>query len=59
MSDFSVINENREALKPEYEEFVKTERGKSWKHFWQRQTGSERSGNFGDYLYDFYPELLA
>ena len=41
MSDFNAINENREALKPEYEEFMQTERGKSWKHFWQRQTGSE------------------
>lgn len=41
-----------------YEQFIQTERGKEWKHFWQSQTGSERSGDFGDYLYDFYPEML-
>ena len=49
---------DREALRPEYEQFIQTERGKEWKHFWQSQTDSERSGDFGDYLYDFYPEML-
>ena len=47
MSD---ICKDREALRPKYEQFVQTERGKEWKHFWQSQTGSERSGDFGDYL---------
>lgn len=51
--------ENEEGLKVEYEEFLETERGQEWKHFWQIQTGSERAGDFGDYLYDFYPEMLA
>lgn len=55
MSD---ICKDREALRPKYEQFIQTERGKEWKHFWQSQTGSERSGDFGDYLYDFYPEML-
>ena len=55
MSD---IYKDREALRLKYEQFIQTERGKEWKHFWQSQTGSERSGDFGDYLYDFYPELL-
>lgn len=45
-------------LKASYETFLQTERGKEWKHFWQSQTGSERRGDFGDYLYDFYPEML-
>ena len=45
-------------LKIEYEEFIKTERGQEWKKFWQRENGSERAGDFGDYLYDFYPEML-
>ena len=55
MSD---ICKDREALRPKYKQFIQTERGKEWKHFWQSQTGSERSGDFGDYLYDFYPEML-
>lgn len=55
MSD---ICKDRETLRPKYEQFIQTERGKEWKHFWQSQTGSERSGDFGDYLYDFYPEML-
>ena len=25
---------DREALRPEYEQFIQTERGKEWKHFW-------------------------
>ena len=52
------ICKDREALRPEYEQFIQTERGKKWKYFWKSQTGSERSGDFGDYLYDFYPETL-
>lgn len=55
MSD---ICKDREALRHEYEQFVQTERGKEWKHFWQSEMGSERGGDFGDYLYDFYPEML-
>ena len=55
MSD---ICKDREALRPKYEQFIQTERGKEWKHFWQSQTGSERSGDFGDYLYDFF-QLFA
>lgn len=58
---------NKDFFDPEYNDYpilkiwengVETERGKEWKHFWQSQTGSERSGDFGDYLYDFYPEML-
>lgn len=55
MSD---ICKDREALRPKYEQFIQTEKGKEWKHFWQSQTDSERNGDFGDYLYDFYPEML-
>ena len=50
--------EDIEDLRLKYEQFIQTERGKEWKHFWQSQTGSERSGDFGDYLYDFYPEMI-
>lgn len=52
------ICKDRKALRHEYEQFIQTNKGKEWKHFWQCQTGSERSGDFGDYLYDFYPEML-
>ncbi len=55
MSD---ICKDRESLRPKYERFIQTKAGKEWKHFCQSQTGSERSGDFGDYLYDFYPEML-
>ena len=55
MSD---ICKDREALRPEYEQFIKTEKGKEWIEFWQSQTGSQNDGDFGDYLYDFYPEML-
>ena len=55
MSD---ICKDREALRPKYKQFIQTERGKEWKHFWQSQIGSDIGGDFGDYLYDFYPEML-
>ena len=56
MSD--ILYKDIEALRLKYEQFIQTERGKEWKHFCQSQTGSERSGDCGDYLYDFYPEML-
>ena len=27
-------------------------------NFWQTEIGSQNGGDFGDYLYDFYPEML-
>lgn len=49
----------REAeLKIEYENFLNTEEGQEWKKSWQRENGSEREGDFGDYLYDFHTEML-
>ena len=50
--------ERIEDLKKEYNDFIKTKRGQEWVMFWKRETGSDRSGDFGDYLYDFYPEML-
>lgn len=55
MSD---ICKDREVLRPEYKHFIQTEKGKEWEHFWQSQIGSDIGGDFGDYLYDFYPEML-
>ena len=50
--------ERMEDLKTEYNDFIKTKRGQDWQMFWKRETGSEICGDFGDYLYDFYPEML-
>ena len=50
------IEERREALRSEYEGFIQTERGKEWQKEW---VDLEGNGDFSDYLYDFYPELLT
>lgn len=50
--------ERMEDLKTEYNNFLETKRGQEWVVFWKRETGSEISGDFGDYIYDFYPEML-
>ena len=51
-----------EELKVEYEKFVQTKAGKEWKDHWiKRYTNPDDikdAGDFGDYLYDFYPEML-
>ena len=52
------VNMERENLKPKYEAFLKTAKGQEWKREWIARTGLEEDGGFGDYLYDFYPELL-
>lgn len=51
--------EKMKEFKIEYNEFVNTADGKKWKEHWKNETGSKSRGNFGDYLYDFYPEWLA
>ena len=52
------MNMEYEKLKQQYEAFLKTPKGQKWKQKWITQTGSEEDGAFGDYIYDFYPELL-
>ena len=52
----SNICKDREALKPKYEQFIQTKEGKEWKRF--SKVGTQNDGDFGDYLYDFYPEML-
>lgn len=44
-------------LKEEYDEFIKTDEGKIWKEAWKMKYGTDM-GDFGDFLYDFYPEIL-
>lgn len=46
-------------LKEKYEKFIQTKEGKEWVSHWQKITGSDISGDFGDYLYDFYPEMIS
>lgn len=50
--------ERLKELECKYEEFIKTEKGKQWKNHWKKEMGSDSCGDFGDYLYDFYPEML-
>ena len=52
------ICKDREVLRPKYEQFIQTKEGKEWKRFWQTKVGTQNDGDFGDYLYDFYPEML-
>lgn len=51
-----------EELKVEYENFLKTKEGQEWKEDWiERYSNPEdikEAGDFGDYLYDFYTEML-
>lgn len=45
-------------LKEEYEKFILT-KGKEWINHWQKIIGSDTGRDFGDYLYDFYPEMIS
>lgn len=45
-------------LKCEYEKFLQHSDGKKWRKEWQERMRSDRPGDFGDFLYDFYTEML-
>lgn len=45
-------HKTEEDIKDEYMKFIKTDEGKEWLEFY------DLGGDFGDYLYDFYPEML-
>lgn len=47
-----------EVLRSKYEQFIRTASGKEWIEFWRKKIGSNNGGDFGDFLYDFYPEML-
>ena len=47
-----------EELKVEYENFLNTKEGQEWKEHWKNEIGSDSYCDFGNYLYDFYPEML-
>ena len=42
----------------QYVEFLKTKSGQEWKEHCKYKTDSDLCGDFGNYLYDFYPEML-
>ena len=53
------MNKTEEELKTEYINFIKTDKGKEWLEFWHNNMKSDLAGDFGDYLYDFYPEMIS
>lgn len=55
---FMTKQERKRELQIEYNNFIKTESGKEWKEHWNKLSDSDDCGDFGDYLYDFYPEML-
>ena len=62
MVETSSYEERMKELEIEYNEFLETKCGQEWKEHWvKRYSNSENikdTGDFGDYLYDFYPEML-
>ena len=49
--------ERLKELELEYEEFVKTDSGKRWLDDCKSRNNGQ-TGDSGDYIYDFYPEIL-
>lgn len=46
-------------LEKEYDVFIQTEDGREWQDYWRTEIGSDDCGDFGDYLYDFYTEMVV
>ena len=56
----TVTREREERLKElelKYQEFIKTDSGKKWLDDCKSRNNGQ-TGDCGDYLYDFYPEVL-
>lgn len=53
------LEEHEPKLKKEYEDFLRTEAGKVWIELKKEQNPPDKDVDFGDYLYDFYPEYLV
>lgn len=45
-------------IRIQYDKFIKTEAGMKWKEFWKGSTNSDTSGNFNNFLHDFYPDIF-
>ena len=51
--------ERLDDLLREYWDFLATEEGQDWKTEWEDKSFDDAdAGCFGDYLYDFHPEML-
>lgn len=53
-----MLEKRMKELELEYNEFLKTKSGQEWKEHCKNKNGSDLCGDFGNYLYDFYPEML-
>ena len=45
-------------LRTKYSEFIQTDEGKEWIESWKGRMEPGDEVDLGNYLYDFYPELL-
>ena len=54
MANVSNYERKMKELEMEYNEFLKTKSGQEWKEHCKYKN----RGDFGNYLYDFYPEML-
>lgn len=54
-----IMTTEEKELKEKYEKFIQTKEGKEWINHWQKIIGSDTGGDFGDYLYDYYPEMIS
>lgn len=60
------MNKSREQkerqLRKRYDAFIRTKSGQEWKELWKTRIDPDdrekEAGDFGDYLYDFHPEML-
>lgn len=46
-------------LKEQYNYFIITAEGKKWRESWAGRLPDNENVGFGEYLYDFYPEILS
>lgn len=46
-------------IRRKYDDYIKTKVGQKWQKAWQKRMGSDTAGDFGGFLYDFYPEIIA
>jgi len=54
-----MMKEIEEKLFPKYQKFLTTKAGKEWVEHTKKTIPPGNEVDFGDYLYDFYPEYLA
>lgn len=50
---------DKQSLEEEYNRFVQTDKGKEWLEEWEQNMWAGYKADLGDYVYDFYPEMLC